>query len=217
MYKRIKAGHNLRITGEGLYLGADTFVYFNSVATENKAEIVPSSFNSLGTELQVRIPETLPNKLNTIIIKNEIGQFQGTQQYEFVGRPQISAIAPNPQYWNQVFAIEGDYFYNTTGISIGGTNVTEYWAEGGGEKIQVKMPIDIIAGEHQVSVKTEIGEGLGNMQVLEPSIHGELVLKSYTDGLQHGESVELENGQALHRVNRVVVSGLDGPINSTLL
>jgi len=76
------------------------------------------------------------------------------------------------------------------------------------------MPIDIIAGEHQVSVKTEIGEGLGNMQVLEPSIHGELVLKSYTDGLQHGESVELENGQALHRVNRVVVSGLDGPINS---
>ena len=73
MYKRIKAGHNLRITGEGLYLGADTFVYFNSVATENKAEIVPSSFNSLGTELQIRIPEALPNKLNTIIIKNEIG------------------------------------------------------------------------------------------------------------------------------------------------
>tara|TARA_Y100000310_G_scaffold341886_1_gene442718 strand:- start:567 stop:2348 length:1782 start_codon:yes stop_codon:yes gene_type:complete len=213
MYKRIKAGQNLRITGKCLYAGADTSAYFNSVSLENEAEIIPDSFNSLGTEMQIKIPEALPNKLNTIIVETEIGQFHGPQQYEFIGQPQINTIAPDPQYWDEVFEINGNYFYNTTGVSIGETKAVEYWAGNRGEKIQVKMPKDVLAGEQEVFVRTEIGETSKSMQVLEPSVFAQLSPESYTDGLQYGESVRLEDGLSLHRVNRVVVSGFNGPIN----
>ena len=212
MYKRITAGQELRITGENIYPGIDTVIYFNSVATENEAEVVPDSFNELGSEVRIRIPQSLPNKLNYIIIKNEVGTYQGTQQYEFIGHPQISEVTPSERYWGEQFVINGAYLQGTTGVLVGENGLSAFAIENG-ERILAQVPIDIPEGVSSVSVKTNVGEVKGSLQVLEPNIYAELTYEGYPNGALYGDSVRLEKGSSLHKVNRIVASGLGGPIN----
>ena len=49
MYKKIKQGQHLTITGANLYSGVDTAVYFNSVEESTRAEIISSGFNNEDT------------------------------------------------------------------------------------------------------------------------------------------------------------------------
>jgi hypothetical protein len=58
-----------------------------------------------------------------------------------------------------------------------------------------------------------VGEAKSSLQVLEPNIYARLASEGYPGGVLYGDSIKLEKGKSLHRVNRIIASGLGGPIN----
>tara|TARA_R100000808_G_C2150819_1_gene159677 strand:- start:1993 stop:3768 length:1776 start_codon:yes stop_codon:yes gene_type:complete len=196
------------ITGENIYSGSDTILYFGSGVSGQEAEINLNSFNESNSQVQIRIPSGLSDKY-LLTIDNGVDQFTPSLYYKFIGKPVVSGVYPQSQRWGEEISIKGNYFLDTKSIKIGGSGVSEFFVENE-RKIIAKVPQDLPTGNNVIELSTEIGETEGAVSVEEPPIYAEVRNPS---GLGYGDLLTLSNGKALHKVNRVVVSGINGFIN----
>ena len=207
MYKKIIEGETLTITGSNMY-PSNTQVFFNTI--ENPASVLTGSFNENFSEVSIRIPCCLP-KLNDIIVYNGINYATGANKYEFFGQPSFSGISDSSVKWGESALVSGSYLSETTGVTVD-NQAAEFYVESEG-RVVFTMPSTASSGNlRELVVKTTAGQIQTKITVEEPDIDGELTAQSYASGLEFNQSGSVV-GTALHRVNRILISGYGGPIN----
>jgi len=211
MYKKIKQGQILTVTGSNLYSGVDTAVYFNNVTESSKAKIVPSGYNETDSRIAVIVPSGLPEE-NKIIIYNGYNYVTGSLPYKYVGRPEISGFTQTSQVWNQNVSINGNYLDNVRSGYVGGYEITDYdWPSK--NKFTFRVPRGLTSG--QVSLYTDVGLGTSRDHLVgeAPNVSVELTPQSQGQ-LYYGDIVNLQ-GESLHKANRLAMSGVNGHIYVT--
>ena len=211
MYKKIKQGQILTVTGSNLYSGVDTAVYFNNITESSKAKIVPSGYNETDSRIAVIVPSGLPEE-NKIIIYNGYNYVTGSSPYKYVGRPEISGFTPNSQVWNQNVSVSGNYLDNVQSGYIGGQEITDYdWPSK--NNFTFRVPRGTTSG--QISLYTDVGLGASEdyLVCIAPAISVELAPQSQGD-LNYGNVVHLK-GESLNKVNRLAMSGVGGYVYVT--
>ena len=209
MYKKIIEGDTLTITGLNLYPDS-TQVFFNT--TGNEAPAIAGSFNSSFSRVSVVVPCCLP-RLNKVILYNGINYATGEGQYQFIGKPAFSGITDDSLKWGESALVSGSNLSETTGVFVESVQ-SEYYVESE-NSVVFTMPNDIPSGINKdLTVMAKAGSFTTSIEVLEPDIEGVLSEKTSLSGLKFNESGFL-NGQGLHRVNRVIVTGLNGEISLT--
>ena len=206
MYKKIVEGETLTVTGVNIY-PESTQVFFNT--TDNQVPAINSSFNSSFTQVSVTVPCCLPD-LNKVILYNGINYFTGEKEYRFYGKPSFSGISDSSLKWGESALISGAYLGQTTGVTVQNVESKYYIESDNG--VVFTTPFDIASGNQKnVTVKARGGEFTTQITVEEPNIEASLDANSYSSGVKFGESGFLQ-GNSLHRVNRIVITGYDGDL-----
>jgi hypothetical protein len=202
----IKQYETLTVTGKNIYPDADTILYWNSIDDANRAAIIPDSFNSTNTQVQVTVPCCLP-EYTKVVLCNTVGCYTGTQAYRYVGVPQIDDISPSRDYWARNITVKGKYFEDVTGVFAGDTEVTEYhWPSK--RKIILKIPNGFDTGPISIRTKVDSVTSESLLTGVRPPMRGNLI-----NSPKYYNETALIQGESLDIVDRVVLQGIGADIN----
>ena len=207
MNKVIRQGETLKINGSNLYPSADTVVYWNSIASNNLAEIVtPPDYSSIS----VRVPPNLPNN-NKVIICNSVGCHTGIQDYTFVGFPDVEHVSHSHRDWGKEVLLKGNHLKDVTGVSLEDNSGRVYSVDFNfpSEKSLIfYMPDDFSEGT--INLLSRVG-GLSMSSVIHgtiPSVQGSI---DNVGNHYYGDNLIIK-GKALQKVNRIKLEGLNEDI-----
>ena len=207
MNKVIRQGETLKINGENIYPGADTVVYWNSVSQNNLAKIVvPPSDSSVS----VLVPEGLLDT-NKIVICNSVGCYTGTQQYDYVGFPQVDSFSHISRNWGSEILLRGNHLKGVTGVRLDQYDGETYYTSfdlPSKNKLTFYMPNDFAYGN--VNLLSKVGSFSSTQFItgIAPPIEGKFI----DDGKMYfGDTITVQ-GRSLHKVNRLKMEGLNQDI-----
>ena len=204
MNKVIRQGEILQINGENIYPSADTVVYWNSINENNRAEITtPPSTASVA----VRVPADLPDT-NKVVVCNRVGCYTGTQEYDYVGFPEVTSISHLSRDWGKQIILKGNHLKDVTGVRfddpMGGAHQALFDLPSK-KQLNFYMPNDFTYGH--INLFSRVGSFTSSQMItgVVPPIEGELV----TDGVNYYGDKITAKGRALHKVNRIRLEGLN--------
>lgn len=207
MKNYIRQGEILQINGENIYPGGDTVAYWNSTSENNIAQIVSRNPD---TGISIRVPEGLPDT-NKIVLCNTVGCFTGTQEYQYIGTPQISSLNKTSQHWGKEIFAYGNHLAGVTGVflnDIDGATKQASFDVPSKNKLTFYIPNEFSKG--YLDVHSDVGS-LNYEQIITgivPPIEGSIISPT---SFYYNNPVYIE-GKSLHKVNRIKLEGLTNPI-----
>lgn len=202
------AGGIVTLLGENIYPLPDTAVYFNSISTSGRAQIVEGSIAPDYSSVQVYIPDGLP-QFSKIIFYNSVSYVTGRGELQFVGKPRLDSLSSYSGVWRDKILITGKDFLGVTSVKIGDLECSFDVASATG----MSFIIPSEAQDGMISVSATGGQQFfftGNneslsFQVFEPVITVDGI--SPTSG-RFGEQI-LISGLSFQKANEIRISGAE--------
>lgn len=205
------AGSEVTLVGSNIYPLPDTAIYFNTVSTANRAQIVADSFSPNYTSVNVLVPDGLP-EISRIIFYNGVSYTTGRGQFRFIGKPKITSIFPTAGYWRDQITISGSDFVEVSSVKLAGLEAD--FTASGFNTISFLVPSEGKNG--QISVESRGGSAIFTTGAQEPFIFQAFEAPITIDGFfpTSGKFTDkiFVSGLSFHKANEVRVSGIDGEI-----